>query len=357
MKRICMFGTLMCLFASCDNQLDVVDEIDKEVSMNDSASLMCKDMALENEVWKMLQEGMTEYSCEKGNVYVVETASGAIKAKVSLIMKGNGFIPYEDTFNNERCDILMAPTYLTLLSIGEKSPKSYIDIGFGVYKDVKDHNWRKGGYGVVTMEEALYYWSRVAFTKFKEETFGNNTTTFDNTISFYLAGMPDNPMGILTFYNAVANDGKMVKLRNEGNSPIVLNEQIAEPEHVKALQKGLRHAVEFGLYKRSGRNYTSVSACGRTFLIDVNKRRMELCGFFPSDKPLYTIMVILEKEELPASAGGMCSLIMSRTIDSIVELYNLKPILNRYSEELEDTEIQNESEVVCDTVAAVTEYS
>ena len=352
-----MFWTLLCLVASCDNQLGVVEEIAKEVSKKDSASVICNDMALEKEVWKILQEGMTEYSCEKGNVYVVETASGAIKAKVSLIMKGNEFIPNEDTFNNERCDILMAPTFLALISTGEISSKSYIDTGCGVYKDVKDHNWRKGGYGVITMEEALYYWSRVAFTKVKEDTFGNNTTSFDNTISSYLAGMPDNPMGILTFYNAVANDGKMVKLRNEGDNPIVLNEQIAEPEHVKALQMGLRHAVEYGLYKRAGRNYTSVAACGRTFLIDVNKRRMELFGYFPSDKPLYTIMVILEKEELPASAGGMCSLIMARTIDSIVELYNLKPILNRYSEELEDTEIQNESEVVCDTVAAVTEYS
>ena len=158
--------------------------------------------------------------------------------------------------------------------------------------------------------------------------------------------MPNSAMGMLTFYNAVANGGKMVQLVTGGNDVIVLNDQIADPRHIETLQKGLQRAVSRGLFKRAGREYTTVAACGRTFLTKGNNRRMELCGYFPADNPLYTIMVILEKEGLPASAGGMCGPIMANTIDVLVDSYGLQPMLVREYEELEDV-----IEVV-DTVAA-----
>jgi hypothetical protein len=53
---------------------------------------------------------------------------------------------------------------------------------------------------------------------------------------------------------------------------------------------------------------------------------MELCGYFPANKPLYTIMVILEKDGLPAGAAGMCAPLMGRTIDLLMEYYDLREI-------------------------------
>ena len=63
---------------------------------------------------------------------------------------------------------------------------------------------------------------------------------------------------------------------------------------------------------------------------------MELCGYFPSDDPLYTIMVVLEKEGLPASAGGMCGPIFAQTMDLLVETYQLQPMLTRQYEEVDE---------------------
>ena len=51
---------------------------------------------------------------------------------------------------------------------------------------------------------------------------------------------------------------------------------------------------------------------------------------------MYTIMVILEKEGLPASAGGMCGPIMASTIDVLVDSYDLQPMLVREYEKPED---------------------
>jgi len=306
----------------------------------------CQDEALEASVSRVLQEKMTERNCSKGVVYVVETRTGAIKAHVALASKGKNFVPCEDTYNDEQSVMMTGPTYLALLSSGRFSSDHFIDTGCGIYKDVKDHNWHRGGYGEITLEQALGYRSQVAFTKANEVVFGNNSTQLDNQIATYLADMPNSAMGMLTFYNAVANGGKMVQLVTEGNDVIVLNDQIAEPQHIETLQKGLQRAVSRGLFKRAGREYTTVAACGRTFLTKGNNRRMELCGYFPADNPMYTIMVVLEKEGLPASAGGMCGPIMANTIDVLVDSYGLQPMLVREYEEPEEI-----IEVV-DTVAA-----
>ena len=295
-----------------------------------------RDEALEASVSSILQEAMTERDCTKGMVYVVETATGAIKAQVSLSSKGKQFVPYEDTYDKEQSVMMTGPTYLALLSTGKISSDDVIDTEFGIYKDVKDHNWHRGGYGQLTLEQALGYRSQVAFTKAKERVYGNQTILLDNKISEYLADMPDNAMGMLTFYNAVANCGRMVKLQAEGDDVVVLNEQMAEPVHIATLQKGLEHAVRSGLFRKAGRSYTSVAACGRTFYTKGNNRRMELCGYFPADNPMYTIMVILEKYGVPASAGSMCGTIMANTIDVIVDSYDLRSILVREYEEPED---------------------
>ena len=115
-----------------------------------------------------------------------------------------------------------------------------------------------------------------------------------------------------------------MKLQTEENEVIVLNEQVAEPVRIATLQRGLERAVSSGLFRKSGCSYTSVAACGRIFQTKGKNRRMELCGYFPTEYPLYTIMVILEKVGLPASANSMCGPIMTNTIDVLVESYNLR---------------------------------
>ncbi len=306
----------------------------------------CQDEALEASVSQVLQEKMKERDCSKGVVYVVETTTGAIKAHVSLASKGKNFVPWEDTYNDDQSVMMTGPTYLALLSSGGFSSDDVIDTECGIYKDVRDHNWHRGGYGQITLEQALGYRSEVAFTKANEVAFGNNKTQLDSQVTTYLADMPNSAMGMLTFYNAVANGGRMVQPVTEGNDVIVLNEQIAEPQHIETLQKGLQRAVSHGLFRKAGRDYTTVAACGRSFQTKGNNRRMELCGYFPADNPMYTIMVILEKEGLPTSASSMCGTIMASTIDVLVDSYGLQPMLVR---EYEEPEVITE---VVDTVAA-----
>jgi cell division protein FtsI (penicillin-binding protein 3) len=277
------------------------------------------DPALEDVIGGTLSNEMENFSADKAIAYVVETKTGWIKAHVSLQKTGNEFSPYIDTFSEENLTMHGAATYLALLSTGKISPDYMVDTGCGIYNDVKDHNWRRGGYGEINMEFALTHRSLVGYTKAIEYAFGGNKEEYERTINSYLNKQPNKLIGMLTFYNAVANGGKMVELVTEGNDVTVINEQIAAKEHIDALQKGLRLGVKDGLFKKAASEYTDVAACGRTFMIDQKTWRLELCGYFPAENPEYTIMVVMEKGGLPASAGGMCGPVMHEIVNTLLQ--------------------------------------
>ena len=270
---------------------------------------------LETAVTEVVKECLSEIDWNNATVYVVETMTGRIKANVSLMRKDAGVEPYADTYNQERSQMLCAPAYLALLVTEKVTPESVFDTEGGIYGQIKDHNWRKGGYGEINLERALGVRSQVAFAKAGEQAYGTDSTAFVEKVKCYLGDEPDRAEGILTFYNAVANGGRMLKLVTEGEDNIILCEQIAPRKHIDALQRGLERSVSDGVFKTAGRDNVKVAACGRTFVKEGETRRMELCGYFPAENPKYTVMVILEKEGLPAGAAYMCAPIMAQIVD------------------------------------------
>ena len=339
-KYVFLFISLA--WVSCTDQL-VVEEMTGEhktpaIVKNDAPEVMRHDdPKLEAAITELLGEELESYKTwSKAVICVVETQTGKIKANVAYERKGERLVPCTDTYDREQEVMECGSTYLALMASGRVTPEHVFDTGYGVYGEVRDHNWRRGGYGAISLDRALEVRSQVAFTMAKERVYGGNTAVFEAEINKYLAGNPNNAMGLLAFYNAVANNGKMVKLVSEGDYGTTILEQIAQPQYIEELQTGLEHCVSQGLMRKAGRAYVKVSACGRTFIVKGNHRRMELYGYFPSDDPQYTIMVILEKDGLPASAGGMCGPIFAQTVDLLVEKYQLQPMLARQYEDVDE---------------------
>ena len=188
---------------------------------------------------------------------------------------------------------------------------------------VKDHNWRRGGYGEISLEYALTHRSEVGFTKAIEQAYDNDIKRYEDQVCFYLNEQPDNLMGMLTFYNSIANGGKMVKICDAYETDVtVIHEQICYPEYIEPVQKAMERCVSDGIYKKAGNEYTDVAACGRTLRIHDTIYRMELCGYFPTKHPKYTIMVVMEKDGLPASAGGMCGPLFSQIVVGLLPYVN-----------------------------------
>ncbi len=141
------------------------------------------------------------------------------------------------------------------------------------------------------------------------------------------------PLQILAFYNAVANDGKMVKPRfekaiiNNGKtvktySTEVLVEQIAKPETIKKAKIMMEGVVQNGSGK--GLNITAFKVGGKTGTAQIAKTGSErvvgesmygsagnrkyqasFVGYFPADNPLYTCIVVVYNPGKGTYYGGL----------------------------------------------------
>ena len=142
------------------------------------------------------------------------------------------------------------------------------------------------------------------------------------------------PISTLTFYNAIANNGRMMqprfvkKVMKDGQviaeyPPVVLKEQIAKPQTIKTMQTILRHVVSQGLGKQAGSQSFPVS--GKTGTAQIWNRGgktssylLSFAGFFPPDNPRYSCIVCIQKSGLPASGGGMSGLVFHHISEGIM---------------------------------------
>ena len=115
---------------------------------------------------------------------------------------------------------------------------------------------------------------------------------------------------MLSLYNAVANDGKMMKpqfvkeVRSgdevvEVFSPIVLNEQVCSPETNKILKGLLEGVVERGTAKNIRARGFKIAGKTGTAKIAKNggygkKYQASFCGYFPADNPKYSCIVVIQ---------------------------------------------------------------
>ena len=296
-----------------------------EEVVNEDIPIVYQEQSIQEYVDSVTHYRMLMNACKRAVVYVVETKTGRLISHSSLEDTGKYVIPFEDTFNKENDYMHSVATYLAVQWMGSVTPNTMIDTGCGVYEDangklIRDHNWRSGGYGEISMEDALVYHSEVGLTKAIEMVCKNDRKVYEQQISFYFNNQPENLMGMLTFYNAIANGGKMVKICGSDEDVTVIHDQICYPEYIKPVQRAMERCVSDGIYKKAGNEYIDVAACGRTLRIEETRYRMELCGYFPINNPQYTIMVVLEKDGLPASAGGMCGSLFSQIVDGLLLL-------------------------------------
>jgi cell division protein FtsI (penicillin-binding protein 3) len=127
------------------------------------------------------------------------------------------------------------------------------------------------------------------------------------------------PMQMLTFYNAIANNGVMVKpmfvshILKNNNGEIdtiklktnILREKICNDKTIETLQSVLKRVVEHGTAKLSRTTY---GVAGKTGTAEINRdksrNRASFVGYFPADKPLYSCIVIISEAQLGKQHGG-----------------------------------------------------
>ncbi|MGN0033014.1 MAG: penicillin-binding protein [Candidatus Limimorpha sp.] len=313
------------------------------------------DVKKQDIVEEALRNCLKENVAEQGCVVLMDVQSGFVEAIASLrydsIKKS-----YEESYNFaighsfEPGSTFKAVTMTALL---ENNPdlnvKKVLDLGTTGSKKFYNRVMKDShvvANGKPTIEQAFWESSNIAFATLVQEYFGSDPQKFIDLIyktkinqpldlCIKGEGKPNikstdskywsklslpwmsigyevalSPISILTYYNAIANNGVMVKPQfvkeiRKGNEvvaafdTIVINESIASEHTITTLQGLLRGVVEKGTAKLL--NDCAFSVAGKTGTAQIsvngkyNKRNYtaSFVGYFPADNPKYSCIVVV----------------------------------------------------------------
>ena len=346
------------------------------------------DVGMQDLAERALVDELREINGEMGVAILMEVKTGDVKAIVNMTrgLDGN----YYEMVNNAisyRCEpgsVFKVASFLVALDDGVIDTTMTIPTGCGVMemhgRPMKDHNWRRGGYGTINVARALEVSSNIGVSYLIDKYYGHNPKKYveglyrigiHEDLKLPLVGyhtpmirMPDTkttdrskywskttlpwmsigyetqiaPINTVAFYNAIANNGKMMQprfvkqLMKNGEvirefEPVVLKERIAKPQTIKTMQTILEHVVSEGLGKKAGsKSFKVAGKTGTAQVADqfgsyhsgVTRYWLSFAGFFPADNPRYTCIVCLKKSGLPASGGGMSGVVFHHIAEGVM---------------------------------------
>ena len=255
------------------------------------------DSTLQVRVDSILQNKLSELDATIGQVIVMEVQTGEIKASVGSdsILQESGLV---------RTASLLAALKTKAVKLSDT-----IDVADGVLTIGKDtlcdHNWHRGGYGKITVEQGFAFSSNIANYKAVRKAF-DNEQTFAEALAKYGYQVKDtslvyNPLGYgilttplqnLTFFNAASKT---------------------------AIKQALEYAVSNGLAKPAQSDKVKVAGATGTIQLPNGEYAVEFCGYFPADNPKYSVIVTINKKGLPASGGLMAGDVFRQIIDIMNE--------------------------------------
>ncbi len=317
------------------------------------------DLKLQEITHSELLKGLMFHNAEKGCAIIMETKTGKIKAMTNLTFTQG---EYKEVYNHaigtstEPGSTFKLASMMALLEEGTVNLEDTVDIEKGkatfFQEEMKDHEF--SGKSVITLRKAFEISSNVGIAKTVSKVFENKKQKFvdylkgfdlDKTTNIDLKGernpyikdpkiLKDNwsdvtlpwmsigyesqltPLKILTFYNAIANDGVMVQpyltsatLDKNGNEhnygTVILNSKIAHSSTIKAIKSLLEGVVDSGtakyINKEKKGNYTFAGKTGTAQMGYLDKKSAEFghqasfVGYFPADKPEYTCIIVVYK--------------------------------------------------------------
>ena len=321
------------------------------------------DSTLQVKVTSILENKLSELNALSGQTIIMEVQTGHIKAMVGLESTDSANYQPCENFSQAYESALIHPiSILAALETGKVKLADTVDVGNGSYsiqdRELKDHNWHRGGYGEISIKQGLASSSNIAVYKTMEKAFGDDAQAYFNLMDKMSYGKPDSiagianlkpayfvtpkdsgwsdtafawfcigynqtitPIQILTFYNAIANSGKMVQPQLYKDSTTVINPQIASQANIDSLKQALEYVVTDGLGQPTKSDKIQIAGETGTVQLENGNYIVEFCGYFPANAPQYSIIVSIHKDGLPASGGLMAGDVFKQ-ITEYIFIYN-----------------------------------
>ena len=292
---------------------------------------------LQRQVNSILSHNIKQLNAINGQVIIMDCKSGEIKAMVNLMNTKSGIKPAIGHLS-EPTALMRTVSLLAVLEQGKIKPNDSIDTKSGMLDIngylLEDYNWRRGGNGKISVQQGFLLSSNIATYLTVKQAFGKEYDRFYKTIINMGYGLPQDsikvilpkpnddisfakfvngknqqitPLQIIAFYNAIANNGKMVKPTFHKGETIIIKEQIASKANIAIIQQLLMRKVKDGLAHQAYSDKVSIAGEQGTTIVKKDGNNtiycLQFCGYYPSDNPQYSIIVSLNKRGLPASGG------------------------------------------------------
>lgn len=338
--------------------------------------------ATENALRKQLQKSEALY----GTAILMEVKTGEIRAIANLgLDKGKYIENYNYALGHQGCGEPGSTFKLVSLMIamehGKVDTSTVYDTGNGIWKystkckPIYDSDWRHGGHGKMTVKQIFEKSSNVGVAKVIMDSYKSNPSEYiERVYNFGLnkkldlgiagEGIPDikhpserkrwwgtslaqisygyeikmTPLQTLTFYNAVANNGKMVKPKfirsvlNNGAEEIrfpteVINSSICSDETLGKAQAMLEGVVLRGTGRSmQSAKYTIAGKTGTAQVANQNQgyyhngRRVyqaSFAGYFPVEKPKYSCVVVIMGPKGSYYGGSVAGPVFKEIADKV----------------------------------------
>lgn len=311
------------------------------------------DVNLQDVAETALHKAMRQHNADDGLVVVMEVSTGEVKAISNLSSDGKG--NFFEKFNFaagglfEPGSTFKLVTLIALLEDSNVELSDSVDTGNGeavFYKKYKVRDHEEGGLGKITVREAFEHSSNVAMAKLVEKNFGLRPQKFidhierlklNKPLGIQIAGEPQpkfifpgqkgwsgislpwmaygygieiTPLHTLALYNAVANNGKMIRplfvkavsradRMDEQYASEVLVSRICSSKTLSRLRLLLEGVVENGTAKNiKGTHYRIAGKTGTAQILEngqyTRKYITSFVGYFPAHQPKYSAIVLIK---------------------------------------------------------------
>lgn len=279
MKASIIFVAAMTILSACNMKQGKTEQVSTT------------DGDLQAKVMSIMENKLKEFDAQSGQVIVMDIQTGQVKASYGK----NFTTPY-------RSELVCPATLLAALETGKVHLDDTVDTGDGVCvvgnDTLFDHNWRRGGYGKMTIRQAFAYNSVVGNYKIAAKAFGGN--------------MEEHLSKVRKIYSMTGDTTSLIVFANHGEWATVppmltlaLVNKIAANEGNDSLKSALRYAVTDGLGMKANTDKTEVAGISGTTRQEDGSYMAEFCGYFPFKKPQYSIIVAIHKKYIPVSGGAM----------------------------------------------------
>lgn len=352
------------------------------------------DVEMQDVCEKILKNKLEQIQAENGCLVLMEVATGEIKAMVNLGRSGDG--AYRETWNMAVADLsepgstFKTVSLMIALENGVCDTADVYDINHGRwnFKDrvMTDHNWRQGGYDSLSVSEILAFSSNVGTSRIVAENFVSRDKQtqfveavldkgFNQDLQIEIPGaarpripLPTSklwsgtslpwmsigygvqipPIYTLNFYNAIANDGTLMRpylvkrIEKDGsvimkNSPEVLKSSICKPATLNKVKGMLEGVVDYGTAKQNASKEFKIAGKTGTAQLyygkhGITRHQVSFCGYFPADKPLYSCIVVVKEPKMAPAAAFMSGVVFHDVAERVYAMSVKKHISSISSE-------------------------